>query len=163
MDFNYRDWLPHWRYAWQRIRTQMNKDIEWTPHVIARLTELLAHPDGLSYKLIAKQMAQEFGGKFTRSSISGKIHRLRLPPGPPKKPVVRMQPPRPSVPYKPRPTQRRRTRDLQLVELERGDCKWPEGVKVPYIFCGKPAAGEGASYCKFHTKRAYVKPRSAWE
>ncbi len=62
----------------------MNKDIEWTPHIIARLTELLAHPDGLSYKLIAKQMAQEFGGKFTRSSISGKIHRLRLPPGPPK-------------------------------------------------------------------------------
>ncbi len=139
----------------------MNKDIEWTPHVIARLAELLAHADGLSYKSIAKLMAQEFGGKFTRSSVSGKIYRLRLPPGPPKKPVIRVQP----APVKPlpQPIRRRRTRDLQLVELERGDCKWPEGVKVPYIFCGKPAAGEGASYCKFHTKRAYVKPRSTWE
>jgi hypothetical protein len=134
---------------------------EWTPQVINRLTELVAHVDGLSYRFIAEQMTKEFGGKFTRSGISGKIWRLRLPPGPPKKPVIKLRPATSKKPL-PRSLRHRHMRNLQLLELERGDCKWPSGIRAPYTFCGKPAVEDGASYCAFHAKHAYVKPRKEW-
>lgn len=45
------------------------------------------------------------------------------------------------------------SRNLSLLELESGDCKWPTG-SGPYTFCGCQAEEQGA-YCGYHAKIAY--------
>jgi hypothetical protein len=148
----------------------MTKDIEWTPEKLDRLKELYLDKDDLSYKFIAERMTKEFGSTFSRSCISGKLSRMRMPLRGPRERV-----PMPIIKHSrkaktwvkparvPAPIQHRHKRGLQLIELEYGDCKWPSGTDVPYTFCGDPVANDGASYCQAHAEIAYNKPRRTWE
>jgi GcrA cell cycle regulator len=45
---------------------------------------------------------------------------------------------------------------LTLVELDHGDCRWPEGDQ-DFRFCGHPALLT-MPYCKFHSRMAYRLP-----
>ena len=57
----------------------MTKGIDWTPNKLDRLRELYLDKADLSYKLIGEQMTKEFGDTFSRSCISGKLSRMRMP------------------------------------------------------------------------------------
>lgn len=70
--------------------------------------------------------------------------KLRPPSAPPAKacaevPVVRPEP---------------ASLDVALLELERGDCRWPTSSD-PYRFCGHNTI-PGSSYCSFHHKRSWL-------
>jgi hypothetical protein len=153
----------------------MNREVEWTPNVIDRLKELHAHGDSPSYRFIAERLTKEFGFKFTRSGVSGKIYRLKMPPRQVPtpslvdiaiRPVLASPPVRQgadttramSAPRLPK----KKGHEIDLLELRSGDCKWPSGTAVPYAFCGKPSIEDGAPYCMRHTKMAFVKPNKSW-
>lgn len=136
------------------------KDVDWQPRIIDRLTSL--YEDKLSYRYIAELMTKEFQQTFTRSGISGKIHRLKLEKREPK-PLIRkvrirntssrpLPPPTLHLVWCEKPT---------FLELEYGYCKWPSGSSVPYTFCGVPAA-PGEAYCNLHKGLAYYKPKKTW-
>lgn len=145
----------------------MTGKVEWTSPIIARLEELLAHNDSLSYKAIAEQMMKDFPGfKFTRNGISGKVWRMRLPPR--EKVVIKADGSQPRAPYITPPKRPKldsfRTRcrkEFKFLELRTGQCKWPAGTG-PYTFCGKPIVGEGAPYCARHSNIAYVKSKKVF-
>jgi hypothetical protein len=148
----------------------MTKGIEWTSEMIFELQRLQSLEDNLSFNVIAKRMSETFGVHFTRNSTVGKSHRLKLPPRPirehitsenthPRKDdrVIKLRPPLPPRP----PTRKRKTCNVNLINLRNGDCKWPAG-EGPYLFCGKPAVEDGAPYCAMHAEMAYVKPKKTF-
>lgn len=49
------------------------------------------------------------------------------------------------------------SRNISLLELERGDCKWPTG-SGPYTFCGCESLTNEV-YCGYHAKIAYTSVR----
>jgi GcrA cell cycle regulator len=144
-------------------------DSPWTDELIERLKVLWA--EGLS----ASQIADELAGKFTRMSVIGKAHRLKLParkarePGPPylRKPrrraggVPKPPPPRPPKPPPPPPTPLPPTvpqmRKLGLFQLKRQHCRWPLGglLDPPRLFCAADTH-DGEVYCPAHMLAARV-------
>lgn len=46
---------------------------------------------------------------------------------------------------------------VTLEQLQFGMCKYPEGDRVPFVFCGA-AAEDGGSYCNFHASLCYREP-----
>lgn len=142
----------------------MTKDIDWQPRIIDRLTELYGRK--LSYKYIGELMTKEFQQTFSRSCISGKIHRLMLEKRGPQPVVhkvrVREHKQPPVMPQDPEPLRHICHDKPTFLELEYGDCKWPSGTSIPYTFCGVPAA-PGEPYCSQHKEIAYNKPRKTWE
>lgn len=46
------------------------------------------------------------------------------------------------------------SRGLDVLQLGPTDCRWPEGERVPYRFCGAEKTAQG-SYCAHHTKMAW--------
>ncbi len=145
----------------------MTKGIDWTSEMVFELQRLLDLRENLSFNVIAKKMSETFGVHFTRNSTVGKAHRMRLPPRPPRDRIT-SENTRPrmiiwSRPARlPRPSRHHHPKGLQLVELERGDCRWPDGTQAPYTFCGKPSIGDGAPYCAMHAEMSYVKPKKDW-
>jgi len=126
----------------------------------------------------ASRIAADLGHRWSRNSIIGKVHRLKLPGrakvSPPKTQRARPQKvaaartpklhpgfsPSPIAPTPPPriddsaiPLAQRK----QLVDLRECDCRWPCGhVGEPgFFFCGAGAL-EGAPYCRAHCKRAYA-------
>jgi len=145
----------------------------WTPAHCEALREY--HAKGMSYSEIASALNAKFGTDYSRNAAIGRGRRMGLAgPDQPKEPH--------RVPQKtstPPPPRSRRLRDaepvqpmpvlacvepvklrcvgikprlLSLVDLERGDCRYPyggdrEGEAI--AFCGHPTR-EGSSYCTAH-------------
>jgi GcrA cell cycle regulator len=138
-------------------------DSPWTADLIERLKLLWA--EGLS----ASQIADELAGKFTRMSVIGKVHRLKLPARKPRQPAQRKSyarrrangipkppapPPRPPRPPRPQPQPGAKMRQLTFAKLKPQHCRWPLGelLEPPRLFCA--ADTEGEVYCPFHQRIA---------
>jgi GcrA cell cycle regulator len=106
----------------------------------------------------------------SRSSILGKLSRMgmlrndsrpKLPPMPrlqqpkPKaKPKPKKQEPYQSLPFPPAPPvpappPEPAIGNYDLLDLKHGQCRWPEGSRPPYAFCGAPQVFD-SSYCEIH-------------
>lgn len=145
---------------------------KWTPEHDALLTRHAA--DGLlTYSNISGEINAKFGTRYSRNAVLGRAKRLGLlianprvngyPPSEPKAKVRKPATPKPAKPAsEPKP---RRTpalspefsplrcvevvpRNIGLLELEPGDCRWPDG-NGPFTFCGHPKMA-AASYCRTH-------------
>jgi GcrA cell cycle regulator len=146
-------------------------DSPWTADLIERLKALWA--EGLS----ASQIADDLAGKFTRMSVIGKVHRLKLParkarePGPPylRKPRRRANgipkppapPPRPPKPPRPQPQPGGpKMRQLTFAKLKPQHCHWPLGelLEPPRLFCA--ADTEGEVYCPHHMRTARARGKA---
>lgn len=147
----------------------------WTQARLDHATAL--YKDGASFS----EIAAAIGGGISRNAVIGMAHRqgwsgrkpagtsrstqlrrakrantdrsttMRLQwkaaPPPPKPKPVRILPPR--VEDIARPV----TRDVALLDLKAGDCRWPIG-DGPFVFCGH-RAHEGWPYCEYHARLAY--------
>jgi GcrA cell cycle regulator len=153
---------------------------DWSDARVELLKKLWA--EGLSSRDIACRM-----GLDSRSAVIGKLHRLGLsdqmrgkvkPPAIPRIPrpktapaYRKAQPARaslasPSLPPQPAPVAMIDD-EIEippharkgLLDLERGDCRWPIGHpdQAGFGFCGRSAA-LGISYCQAHAQRAYRMP-----
>jgi len=139
-------------------------DSPWTDDLIERLKELWA--EGLSATQIAAELKD---AKFTRMSVLGKVHRLKLPKRrerqQPDNPYIRKRrangvpkppapPPRPPKPPPPPPPLAPRMRELPLLKLKPHQCKWPLGdlLEPARLFCA--ADTEGEVYCPHHQRIA---------
>lgn len=77
------------------------------------------------------------------------------------KPRVRKVRPRPPVnlteifPYV-EPKQQNQFIGKQLLDLKAGECLFPQGTEVPYLFCGAPVKDE-SSWCAYHHKICITK------
>jgi GcrA cell cycle regulator len=156
----------------------------WAPEHSDALREFLAK--GLSFSEAARAINSIFNTSYSRSAALGRARRLRLEaedrqkPSMPNKPIDLhdMPEPRPSasraaallwptpVFKEMKPVKLRcvgiAPRHLSLVELEKGDCRYPyggdeEGEAI--TFCGHPRR-PGSSYCSphFHLSRTPVAP-----
>jgi len=133
---------------------------------------------GLSYAEIGKRINARFGTVYTRNAVAGRAKRLGLGaferlaspsivPSLPGEPCT-LSPPRVAIPglNLPPPSALKparllklrcvgvRPRLVPLIELERGDCRYPyggdkEGEAIS--FCGHPRL-HGSSYCAPHAK-----------
>lgn len=144
----------------------------WTQARLDHATAL--YKDGASFS----EIAAAIGGKISRNAVIGMARRQgwsgRKPAGtslrtqqrkkranadrsttmrvqwkaapPPPKPA-RVLPPR--IEDIPQPV----SRDVALLDLTAGDCRWPSG-DGPFLFCGHRAE-EGRPYCAYHTRLAY--------
>src|SRR5262245_63846351 len=111
-------------------------DSPWTAERVEQLAALWA--EGLSATQIAEAIK---GAKFTRMSVLGKVHRLKLPKRKerqqPDKPYIRKRrgngvpkppapPPRPKPPEPPQPQPGApRMRQLTFFKLKPEHCRWP--------------------------------------
>ena len=155
----------------------------WAPAHSAALREHLAR--GLSFSEIAKAINSTFKTDYSRNAAIGRARRMGLAAADRPKTLPRATPrlerihevrpaeSRPSGFHWPRPpTQASETaelrcvevepRHLSLIELERGDCRYPYGgdeESEAITFCGHPRRA-GASYCTphFHLSRNPVMP-----
>jgi GcrA cell cycle regulator len=146
---------------------------DWPPEHSEALRQYRAR--GMSYAESAAAINATFRTRYSRSAVIGRAKRLGL--GVPKdkrsKPVLKARLPRPRNPrqrdrqapesVRPKPALASvRTvelrcveidpRRLSLIELERGDCRYPyggdeEGEAI--TFCGHPQR-HGSSYCTAH-------------
>jgi hypothetical protein len=108
----------------------------WDDAAVARLKEL--YGKGLT----AAQIAAELGCP-SRSSVLGKLDRMRREQFKPSKP------PKPALPYHP-----------TLIDLDESHCKWPMNDDMRRaIFCGQPRE-DGSVYCADHHRMAYVRSPS---
>jgi GcrA cell cycle regulator len=135
----------------------------WTAEQDNQLREL--HTTGMPFSEIGEMMG------VTRNAAIGRAHRLGLPPrrdmSAPRKPRNR-SPNRPKA--EPRVSKRRLAmlqaepllRDVpntppirakSLLDLAKGECRWPFGDK-PYTFCGCRTF-TGLPYCVGHARIAY--------
>jgi len=143
---------------------------DWTEERIEQLKKLWG--EGFS----ASECATRLGG-ITRNSVIGKIHRLGLSG---KYRLTRESAPRPrrmtatlkvkrmrkenaaaqlletteqQVSRPEMPQMRPNKRPLLLHDLQPHHCRWPDGDRAPYSFCGAPKAF-GSSYCEEHKRRS---------
>ncbi|RZJ41740.1 MAG: GcrA cell cycle regulator [Brevundimonas sp.] len=145
----------------------------WTPDRVARLKALWG--EGRS----ATEIARALGHGISRSAVLGKVYRLGLSAGRPRRfaPATPRQPPARGRRAGPRvkaadappvtpaaPVRRRDERawdlpsgGLDLLALRRGQCRWPHGdPETGLSFCGRPVA-RGA-FCGGHAEVAYRAP-----
>ena len=130
---------------------------------------------GLSFSEIARALNQQFGTAYTRNAAIGRGKRMGLagperpddfPKPPPKASRPRLErlrerhapeSGRPAPAFVPVETVKLRCveidpRHLCLLELERGDCRYPyggDGEGEAISFCGHPQR-PGSSYCTLH-------------
>jgi len=152
----------------------------WAPEHSDALRELIAK--GLSYSEAAQAINSRFNTSYSRSAALGRARRLGLTADDRRKPSMPAEPaelrdtgvpsardfktlalPWPTAPVfkEIKPLKLRcvaiAPRHLSLIELERGDCRYPyggdeEGEAI--TFCGRPRRA-GSSYCTphFHLSR----------
>lgn len=155
---------------------------DWAPEHSAALRELLAA--GLSYARIAEAINAKFRTSYSRNAALGRATRMGLAgsdragdvPEPervkaPLLPKLREREPARFIPvmpvFKATETAKLRCvevepRHLSLLELGRGDCRYPYGGDEegePITFCGHPRR-PGKSYCAphFHLTRGTGAP-----
>jgi hypothetical protein len=110
----------------------------------------LVEDKNLSYEDIAKLMTAEFGMPFTKNSCIGKGRRIGLAVRAPK--AFHMGPIQPQL------LVRKKGEPVTIEQLRYGDCRWPLGNtadRPPYMYCGKPAASPGCSWCREHAKKVF--------
>ena len=125
--------------------------VVWTAHMVQTLEKLVL--ENVPYIEIAKLMTAKFGVPFTKSSCIGKGQRLGLPPR-----ISTMA--SGNGPIMPRLPRVKRGDPVTMEQLSYGRCKWPLGKvtdRPPYLYCGKPAASEGGSWCSEHSKKVFTK------
>ena len=135
----------------------------WFPPVIKTFLALLQERPLLRYAEIARRLNEEHGTHFTKNACIGFGRRIGAAPRQP----ARARPTGIGLGKKRRPygakqrlkpiakPGRRRVIDRMLLEqLERNDCRWPEGTRSPYLFCGAPAIA-GSPYCLRHSWISY--------
>jgi hypothetical protein len=142
-----------------------SRDHNWSDLRIALLTELWL--SGVTGGEIGRQMG------VSRSACMGKLRRLGLlRQDRPRMPIIRRvarlllksseqvskrpnkQPLPPPEPYKaPPPPPLPPIGSFRLLDLRQGHCRWPEGSRAPYAFCGAPQVSQ-SSYFEEHTKRS---------
>lgn len=155
--------------------------MDWAPEHSGALRELFALR--LSFAGIAAAINKKFNTAYSRSAVLGRARRMGLAETERLSPCAQprldrlgevrlLEPAPPRVPWRvprfeeTRPVQLRcveiEPRHLTLVELERGDCRYPyggdeEGEAI--TFCGHPRR-PGASYCTphFHLSRSRSTP-----
>ncbi len=153
----------------------------WTPECEAHLVEL--YRAGSSAGAIATALGLKFGFQVSRSAVIGKAKRLekanalglwRKPAAPVRvRPVVLEdagQAVQIQINVSPTPQEPVRSDDapfvceagpegtVGLLELTRGQCRYPFGISAHRTtYCGKPKR-EGCSYCEEHAKACLVKP-----
>jgi GcrA cell cycle regulator len=158
-----------------------NGGLQWHDDHCAELTQLLA--TGMIYREIAASLNFKFGTSFSKNAIVGKVQRLGLtaPEKPKAPPYVRKPKARRAEREVVRIVSANSNsnamrvvrsvvleqaklrcveivpRDLSLVELEPGDCRYAYG-DGPFTFCGHPAQA-GSSYCVPHTALCKEPPR----
>jgi len=157
----------------------------WAPEHSDALRELVAK--GLSYSEAARAINSRFNTSYSRSAALGRARRLGLTADDRRKPSMPTEPadlrdtgvpragdfktlalPWPTAPVfkEIKPLKLRcvaiEPRHLSLIELERGDCRYPyggdeEGEAI--TFCGHPRQA-GSSYCTphFHLSRNPIEP-----
>ena len=156
----------------------------WAPEHSDALREHLAR--GLSFSKIVKEINSKFRTAYSRSAAIGRARRLGFAGPDRPKPLLSAKPPRLDRVLKLRSVEARfsafhwptsaseekkpeklrcvevEPRHLCLIELERGDCRYPyggdeEGEAI--TFCGHPRR-PGSSYCTphFHLSRNPVVP-----
>jgi GcrA cell cycle regulator len=113
------------------------------------------------------QIAEIIGG-VTRNAVIGKVSRLGLPMrgGPGGSGAVRKpKPPRierePKIKLAPLPKSLMpnfvpfaESRNLTILEIGAGECRYPTTQDSPFLFCGHQQQSE-SSYCGFHHRLAY--------
>src|SRR6185369_4478844 len=162
----------------------------WAPEHSDALREFIAK--GLSFSEAAQAINSRFNTSYSRSAALGRARRLGVKPEDRRKPSMPVEPAQRAEPAGPRDIAEPRVRDfgkpallwpvpvfraikpvklrcvaveprhLSLIELERGDCRYPyggdeEGEAI--TFCGHPRR-PGSSYCTphFHLSRDPVVP-----
>ncbi|MCB1530829.1 MAG: gcrA cell cycle regulator family protein [Rhodospirillales bacterium] len=107
----------------------------------------------------AAEIAKTLGDGVTRNAVIGKAHRLKLssrlsPIQQNAKPQKTTETPksRKRIPKQPE----FKGKEIPLVDLEAGMCRWPSGDprEEAFSFCGHEVA-EGLPYCKTHAAAAY--------
>ena len=151
---------------------------DWAPEHSGALRDLIARR--LSFSEVATVINRRFNTAYSRSAVMGRARRMGLS-GPDRRELppnaqprldrlgevhlVEPTPPKPPWPVPPfkgtKPVELRcveiEPRHLALVELERGDCRYPYGgdeESEVITFCGHPRR-PGSSYCTphFHLSR----------
>ena len=139
-----------------------NFALKWPEDHSEELKKL--HATGLLYSEIAIAINAKFGTSYTRNSTIGRGNRMGFVVEKRREPIV-CKVERKHQPYKPRlkaPTPATRSaktiqlrcteivpRMIPLIELERGDCRFPFGDGPQFLFCGL-AQEEGSSWCPTH-------------
>jgi len=135
----------------------------WPPEAVERLREHCKA--GLSARMCARALEQEFGMRVTRNAVLGKIWRLGLTgrrvavrqraASSPRKRSVRARPRR-SLPFAGSPPQEIVPCPTALFDLRRDQCRWPVGdPRTPeFHFCGARRL-EPFPYCHRHALIAY--------
>jgi hypothetical protein len=156
----------------------------WAPEHSDALRELIAK--GLSFAEAARAINSRFNTSYTRSAALGRARRLRLGAEDRRLPSMPMRPPELNEIFEQHPANPKpfalpwpmplfrevvpvklrcidiEPRHLSLVELKRGDCRYPYGgdeENEAITFCGHPRRA-GSSYCSphFHLSRDPVEP-----
>lgn len=123
----------------------------WTEDRIAVLTKMYA--DGFSCRAIAAEIG------VTRSSVIGKVGRLKLPTPLDKKPIIwRGREVGVATKEKLPPTPALELLNIPLMEAGPFHCRWIEGDEP--VVCGHPV--HQRSYCHHHYFRCYDRPRKMW-
>jgi len=135
--------------------------MSWTDERVEQLKKLWT--EGLSASQIARVL-----GEVTRNAVIGKVRRLGLAgrasaprierpryPKPARRIVSKVAMPEPVIIEEPEPEPEPGEWTTVLTLRERM-CKWPIGNPgdANFRFCGRKA-GEGASYCVEHSRKAY--------
>jgi GcrA cell cycle regulator len=130
----------------------------WPADLADLLREMWAD-NTLSTRAIARRLC------VSRNAVIGKAHRLGLPGRvvvvtvrkARDKTVVIRKPWRPAEPPPPEQVGIMPLEFLnrRLEDLQRLDCRWPQGDWPPYLYCGQPAHN-GSCYCVYHHAIACV-------
>jgi GcrA cell cycle regulator len=155
-------------------RNEQMEPSNWAPAHSDALREHLAN--GLSFSKIAKAINSQFNTSYTRNATIGRANRMGLAVSDRPEPGLPAQPPPPDTFHEGRPVERKspepraptswlvkarpvklrcvgiEPRHLSLIELERGDCRYPYGGDEDgevITFCGHPRQ-TGSSYCAPH-------------
>jgi len=139
-----------------------NQPSPWTDPVLGHFSELLLVRPVLSYSDIAHRLNRTHGVALTKNACIGRARRMGFLRGQPKaKPRARIAPNRLSLRLRKIPTGRslpapkpRVPFTVQLEQLRAYDCRWPQGDRAPFLFCGEPVT-ENCSYCLKHALISY--------
>jgi GcrA cell cycle regulator len=132
----------------------------WTDERLALLRRLAS--EGMS----GQQIADKLG--ITRNAVAGMAWRLNIER--PKKPKIKKaKPPKPAINLQFAAKEsvdgsnKITFRCYTILELSPGECRWPVGETADglHTFCAN-RKDPAVSYCDYHAKIAYVKPR-LWE